>query len=171
MLSLVLSLHLVFSAAGPSTTFADQPFDSAASANVYFSSLENTDTVTAAVRGKTCTDAMFTLSVVSHTGTEIHRHEVELDGFMPCIIFAEHPESMKNTPIHIVNSAIHVVPARRYTCKSPEPPGLSGCWEHPEFRRFRELPALCYSVYTEKSRCVVFDPTTQKVIEVYKRSY
>jgi hypothetical protein len=169
---IVPSLLVLASAFSP---FADveAPIDFATKAEVYFSRFDTTDTVGVTIHGKSCADAVFTVSITAHGGKEIYRKEIPLETFIPCEYAGQFPEATKMIPVRLVNSPLDAIDAGQLHCRCLNPPCFGGCWEHPELPRLRKLhrPALCYPTTSESSTCVVFDPGEKTVVEVFKKGH
>jgi hypothetical protein len=166
----VSALLLVLAGVAPvAPVAATQPtsMNLVATSEVYFSSAEQTDRIVASVKGASCEDAIFEVSI-RHQAAELFHWSNPLIP-QTCEWLKRAPDEAKWALKNMVNAAVGPVRAANRSCG---PPQEIGCVASPILERLRraDVPLVCFTTGAESAKCVAFDPETKTVVEVWRYS-
>ena len=142
--------------------------DLSAQSDAYFSNPLKADRVAATLRGRSCADAVFSVTIESN-GVRLFERTIPVARILSCEWFRRAPDEARWAAIHLVNSAIAPLRASDRHCS---PSRAIGCVASPVLERLQRanVPLLCFATGSESSSCVSFDPEAKAVVEVWRYS-
>jgi hypothetical protein len=145
-----------------------QVIDFSAHSYLYFSNTATLDRATAILKGRSCDDAVFSLTIQSGSAQLFHR-EIPMAQLISCDSASRNPEEAKWLATRAVDGAVNPKLVADLHCGDTR---AIGCWSSPILERLRSanLQGLCFRTNAEDISCVAFDPESKNVVEVWRHS-